>query len=149
MSYANVTDIASDFKDIVFNATSSVTESEVEKFIGEESAFIDSMISARYQTPIIEGDSPVSFLILKRICIFLVADRVRHVLYVKTGRDQSDQDTKGLRSLSRQPRKDLEMIRDGKMKLSDAVTNQLDIGFDVGTDKRCDDMRFDTSKQQW
>ena len=44
MSYCSVDDIRADFKDIVFNTTSSVTELEVEKFIEEETAFIDSMI---------------------------------------------------------------------------------------------------------
>lgn len=149
MSYCSVDDIRSDFKDIVFSATSSVTETEVSTIIQEESAFINSMISARYETPVSQVDSPNSFLVLKRICIFLVADRVRHILYVKTGRDASDQDTKGLRSLSRQPRKDLESIRDGKSKLTDATAVQTNIGFDVGTDQTCSDMIFDTTKQQW
>lgn len=149
MSYCSVDDIRSDFKDIVFSATSSVTIIEVDKFILEEAAFIESMICARYNVPIIENDSPNAFLVLKRICIFLVSDRVRHVLYVKTGRDASDQDTKGLRSLSRQPRADLNSIRDGKSKLSDATSVEDCIGFDVGTDRTCEDMVFDPTKQQW
>lgn len=149
MTYCQVSDIQSDFKDIVFNTTSSVTDTEVEKFIQEEGAFINSMICSRYVVPVIENDSPNAFLVLKRIAIFLVADRVRHVLYVKTGRDASDQDTKGLRSLSRNPRKDLEAIRDGKSKLSDAVKVQECIGFDVGTDQTCSENLFDTTKQQW
>ena len=149
MAYSTVDDIRSDFKDIVFNANSSVTEAEVSKFIDEETAFINSMICSRYQTPVVENDSPTAFLVLKRICIFLVSDRVRHVLYTKTGRDASDQDTKGLRSLSRQPRRDLEAIRDGKSKLADAVKVADCIGFDTGTDRTCEDMTFDTTKQQW
>lgn len=147
--YCLVDDIRSDFKDIVFSATSSVTEDEVTKFIAEETAFIDSIICARYVVPIIEGTSPNSFLVLKRICIFLVSDRVRHVLYVKTGNDSKDSDSKGLRSLSRQPRADLNSIRDGKSKLSDATTQQECIGFDVGIDSSCEDMRFNPSKDQW
>ena len=149
MSYWSVDDIRSDFKDIVFNATSSVTEAEVEKFILEESAFIDSMICSRYQVPVAEIDSPNAFLVLKRICIFLASDRVRHVLYVKTGRDNSEQDTKGLKSLSRQPRRDLEAIRDNKSKLGDAIALEECIGFDVGTDSTCSDMLFNPRKQQW
>ena len=149
MSYCAVDDIRSDFKDIVISETSSVTETEVQAFIDEECAFINSMICARYETPVDELVSPNSFLVLKRINIFLASDRVRHVLYVKTGRDASDQDTKGLKSLSRNPRKDLEMIRDGKIKLGDAVAAQECIGFDVGTTKTCDDMCFDPNKEQW
>lgn len=149
MGYCTVDEVASDFKDIEFSNDSSVTTAEVESFIDQEAAFINSMINDRYITPIIEGDSPNSFLTLKRINVFLAADRVRHVLAVKTGRDASDQDTKGLRSISRQPRADLKNIRDGKSDLIDAIEKSSNIGFDVGSDKSCDDMIFNPKKQQW
>lgn len=148
--YCSVDEVASDFKDITFSANSSVTISEVEAIISQESAFIDSMICSRYSVPVIEGNSPGAFLVLKKIAIQLSADRVRHILYVKTGSDNKDQDTKGLRSLSRHPRTDLQRIQDGTMKLCDAVALEECVGFDVGSDvPGCDSRMFDVSKQQW
>ena len=82
MGYCTVGDVSSDFKNIEFSATSTVTDTEVGDFIDQESAFIDSMICSVYVVPV-TGSS--SLLLLKKIAIALVADRVRHVLYTKTG----------------------------------------------------------------
>lgn len=150
MSYCTVAEVQSDFKNITFSVDSSVTSDEVQAIIDQECAYINSRICHLYQTPIIEANSPNSFLVLKRINIFLAADRVRHIIYVKTGRDKSDQDTKGLKSLSRNPRKDLEEIFSGKVKLSDAISVDECIGFDVSADVRdCCHQTFDVNKQQW
>lgn len=147
MSYCSVPDVASDFKNITFNATSTVTDSEVESFIEQESAFMDSMICSVYVVPV---TGTQSLLLLKKIAIHLVADRVRHVLYTKTGQDNKDQDTKGLKSLSRDPRGDLKMIQSGALKLADAVALTSNIGFDTGDDvPGCDQRVFDVTRQQW
>jgi len=150
MSYCTVSEVASDFKNITFDATSSVTDTEVQSFIDQECAYINSRICHLYETPINEVSSPNSYLVLKRINIFLAADRVRHVLYTKTGRDKLDQDTKGLRSLSRHPLMDLEQIIDGKLKLGDATRINDCIGFDTSSEANdCCSNTFDVNKQQW
>ena len=127
-----------------------MTIDEVQSFIDQECAFINSRICHLYKTPIVEADSPNSFLVLKRINIFLAAARVRHDLYVKTGMDNKDQDTKGLRSLSRNPRKDLDDILNGKLKLGDAEAISECIGFDTSDKPNdCCNQTFDVNKQQW
>lgn len=147
MAYCTVPEVASDFKNITFNANSTVTEDEVSSFIDQESAFIDSMICSVYVVPV---TGTQALLLLKKIAIALVADRVRHVLYTKTGQDNKDQDTKGLKSLSRDPRGDLKKIQDGTLKLGDAVELTSNIGFDTGTDvPGCDHRVFDVTRQQW
>lgn len=147
MPYCLFTDIQSDFKNIVFTATSSVTEAEVVEAIRQESEFIDGMICSVYQTPVLPGPSPKATLILKRIAIFLTSDRVRHILYTKTGTDSKDQDTKGLHSFSRNPNKSLLQIQEGTLKLIDAVELSSNIGFDTG--EKCCDPLFDPCKDQW
>lgn len=148
--YCTVDDVKADFKNLEITATSSVTILEVEAIIKQECAYINSRICALYTVPIVEATSPISFEVLKRINIFLAADRVRHVLYVKTGRDASDQDTKGLKSLSRNPRKDLDEILNGKLKLGDAIAVEECIGFDTSDDVNdCCSQVFDVNKQQW
>lgn len=148
--YCTVEDVKSDFKNISFTATSSVTIEEVEKIIAQESAYINGRICKLYVTPVNENLAPVSFSILKRINIFLAADRVRHILYTKTGMEDKDQDTKGTRSISRNPRKDLDEILNGKLDLCDAERVGSDIGFDTSDDVRdCCSQQFDVNKQQW
>lgn len=150
MSYCTVDEVKSDFKNIQFTANSSVTIDEVQAIIDQETAYINGRICQLYVTPIVELDSPNSFAILKRINIFLAADRVRHVLYVKTGIDNKDQDSKGLKSLSRNPHKDLDDILTGKLKLGDAVKIDDFIGFDTSDEPNdCCSNTFDVNKQQW
>jgi hypothetical protein len=144
--YCTNTEVASDFKNITFSPTSTVTDSEVDELILQESAFIDSMICSSYQVPITGTNS---LLLIKKIAISLVSDRVRHVLYTKTGSDDKDQDTKGLKSLSRDPRGDLKKIQEGTLKLGDAVALTTNIGFDTGDSPGCDEMVFDVRRQQW
>lgn len=148
--YCTVDEVKADFKNLEITATSSVTILEVEAIIQQECAFINSKICSLYQVPVEVGVSPMSFQVLKRINIFLAADRVRHVLYVKTGRDNSEQDTKGLKSLSRNPRKDLEEILAGKIKLGDAIPVEDCTGFDTSDEVNdCCSQVFDVNKQQW
>ena len=149
--YCTVEDVKSDFKNLEIEATgSSVTIPEVEQIIKQECAYINSRICALYIVPIVEINSPISFEVLKRINIFLAADRVRHILYVKTGIDNKDSDSKGLHSLSRNPRKDLDEILNGKVKLGDAVAVEECIGFDTSDEaNNCCTNTFDVNKQQW
>jgi hypothetical protein len=149
MGYCTVDEVAQDFKNITISSTSSVSTTDIEKMVEQESNFIDSKICSLYKIPVVEGTSPKAFSVLKRIAIFLVSDRVRHILHTKTGQDNKDQDTKGLRSLSRTPRKDLEEIQKGTLKLIDAEALNSLIGFDVGDVPDCDSRVFDVTKQQW
>ena len=148
--YCTVDDVKADFKNLEITTTSSVTIDEVTAIIVQECAYINSRICSLYVVPVVVGTSPISFEVLKRINIFLAADRVRHILYVKTGRDNSDQDTKGLKSLSRNPRKDLDEILSGKLKLGDAIVVGECIGFETASEPNdCCSNTFDVNKQQW
>ena len=148
--YCTVEDVKSDFKNIEIETDSSVTINEVTEIIKQECAYINSRICALYTVPVVQVDSPISFEVLRRINIFLAADRVRHVLYVKTGIDNKDSDSKGLHSLSRNPREDLDEILNGKLKLGDAKAIDECIGFDTSDEANdCCTNTFDVNKQQW
>ena len=56
---------------------------ELEELISQESAYIDARVSVKYATPILSESYPNAFLILKRICIFRVSDRVRNIIEIK------------------------------------------------------------------
>lgn len=150
MSYCTVEEVGSDFKNLKITTTSSVTIDEVQSIIDQECGYINGRICKLYKLPITVIANPISFFILKRINIFLAADRVRHILYVKTGMDDKNQDTKGIHSISRNPRKDLDEILNGKLDLCDAERIDTCIGFDTSDDPNdCCDNTFDVNKQQW
>jgi hypothetical protein len=144
--YCINTDIIADFAGSVsFTASSKVTLTDVNNYIASESNYIDSAISSKYLTPVIIGNSPLAFDLLKRICIFRVSDRIRNILEIKTGEKKTDQDTKGQ---SRMPSDDLKKIIDGKLRLIDATLATSDDGLTFGI-RQESYAPFDLNKQQW
>lgn len=145
--YCSQTDIEADFKDITFDADSTVSNADLALFITSESNYIDSYISAKYVTPVIMANSPLAFELLKKICIFLVSDRVKSVLEIKTGNVGVDQKIKA-QSSTRKPIADLDRIVDGKLRLIDCQIASSDDGLAFGiTDSSY--KPFSLNKQQW
>jgi len=81
MAYVVVSDIQSEFKNIVFTSTTSVTDTEVLEFIAQEEALINTMIANRYETPV--PVSTVAEHILKQISIAFVSYRVAKIINLK------------------------------------------------------------------
>lgn len=143
--YCNLDDIKADFGKVDFTATSKVTSDQVESFITSESAYIDAYISSKYKTPVDENNSPQSFALLKRICIFRVSDRIRNILEIKTANQNINQDVK---SQTRSPSDDLKMIIDGKLRLSDCELATTDDGLSFGVIDQAY-KPFNLNDQQW
>lgn len=146
MSYCTIADIKNDFKKIDFSSDGAiVSEAMVTEWISQESETINSKICNRYTVPVVSGDSPASYLILKKICIFLVSERVKNKIEVKTPIASKDSEEKGPRM--RSPYADLKEISEGKMHLRDATpkgTVTTSFNVDQGL---CPE--FDVNKQQW
>ena len=148
MVYATVQDIQDDWKKINFNADKAIiNETKVQAMIEDESAYINAWISNKYQTPVLENDSPSSYAILKRICVFRVSERIKNILEVKTGENQTSSDEKQNKNYARTPNSDLKDIQKGQMQLTDAIRSANGMGsfnIDAGVE-----FEFDVSKQQW
>lgn len=123
MAYATYTDVASEFKDVTFSASTAITDTEVTEFIVQAEAYINSYISTRYEVPV---SGSVSVLILKTVVILLVKARILSILSVKTPQDKTKQDPDGP-SLIEQAKKMLEMIKKGTLPLTDATVNSTGI----------------------
>lgn len=113
--YCNATDIEGEFKATQFTSSSAVTSNQVVDWIKQESAYINGMIALRYVTPV-ASTYDEAFLILKRICVYRVAERVKNKLEVKSGISQTDQEVKAL-NFTRTPNADLKAIVDGDLIL--------------------------------
>lgn len=110
--YCTIADVENEFKAVQFTSSSAVTSNQVTDWIKQESAYINAVISLRYVTPV-ANTYEEAFLLLKRICVFRVCDRVKNKLEVKTGDQNLNQEVKR----SRTPNMDLREIADGKMIL--------------------------------
>lgn len=110
--------VKSQFKSLEYNAN-TLAEPEVAQWIVEETAYINSRVGVKYTVPIIEASSPQSFEIMKTICTWLVAQRVKDTLAVKTPVKEVRQQTiqGGLRKAAEMR---LNMILEEKLLLPDA-----------------------------
>jgi hypothetical protein len=124
MAYSEVSDIESDFKDIEFLAaaatpTSLVTEEDVDQFITEADALINSYLSMRYETPVTGGSEALE--LLKLYSRSLVASRIKGIMQVKqaTNTDANQNVREGLST--KDVLKLLEDLRDNKTSLTGAT----------------------------
>ncbi len=148
--YCTKAEVASDFKGIEFKASGgAITNDELDAIIAQETAFIDARVGVKYVTPVVEATYAEAFLVLKRICIFRVSDRVRNILEIKTGITQKDSDEKAKENAARQYNKDLVDIAKGLLVLKDVplLNSQGSVSsFNVDCDI---EPLFKTTNQQW
>lgn len=83
MAYSSSTEVEADFKNLTFGTTGNCTTSEVEQFIQEADALIDSYVGMRYTVPVVASGSGLD--LLKLFSRSLAAERVRAILQVKQG----------------------------------------------------------------
>jgi len=142
MAYCTNSDVQAEFKKLNFDS-SGITSAEVDEFINQEDAYIDGVISQKYDVPVTASES---LKILKTISIHLVAYRVKAILAVKTGIEATDQG--GENSLKAMADQKLTQIVEGKLRLRDAdlansydgvksfaVSDDIDHIFDRGVDQ--------------
>lgn len=150
MAYTTYTRVASEFKDITFSSTSSVTDTEVGTFIGEIDEYIDARIGGKYSTPISDTTSPKSYKILTMISTAIVAEKVRRILEVKdTPSAEASQD--GFRPVlsANEAKKMIEQIRKGELILSDATLLSGGDGFKSYNYDNDIEFEFDVTKDNW
>jgi len=128
MAYATTANIASEFKNITFDATSAVTDTEVSSFIEQEEAVIDATISNRYEVPVTGTEA---LKIMKSISIAFVAYRVAKILNLKKDvpiPEKFNPQVLNEGSAFMKAKKTLSKIQSGGIVLNDAVARSLGQG---------------------
>lgn len=150
MSYCEQSDIEADFKNITFDTTTAVTADQLSDWIDQESVYIDARIGLRYAIPVVQNLYPNAFILLKRICIFRVSERVRNKLEVKTNVSQKqDSDEKYEKNRVRTPNDDLDLIIKGLLLLKDVPLLSAGSGVSSFNTDIAYVHKFDVGKQQW
>lgn len=149
MGYCVKADIETDFKALEIGDGKAVTPSTLNQWIDQESTYIDARVGLKYVVPIDETTYPEAFLILKRIAIFRVSERVRNVIEIKTGVTQKDSDEKYKKNEIRTPNDDLDMIVKGLLLLKDVPQLSKNAGVNSFNVDVCAEHTFDVRKQQW
>jgi len=116
MSYATNLEVIGEFKSLTYVADTAngVTSAEVDAWLDQDSAMIDSCISSKYTVPVTSATE--SEKVLKKICLLMTVARVRvRVKDTVPNRESSDNETKLAFKL-------LEQIRKGELDLTDATS---------------------------
>ena len=94
MAYCTTTDIQAEFKTLSFAPSSDqgLTIGQVNGFIDQASAIIDSQISNCFSLPISDTtENQSTLLMLKTVNVWLVADRIVPILQIKTRSNNLEQ----------------------------------------------------------
>ena len=149
MAYAIVTDIEAEFKNITFNATSAVTDTEVTEFISQEEAVINATISNRYEVPT-EGTESIK--VMKSISIMYVAYRVAKILNLKKDvpiPEKMVAQTLNEGSAFRKAEKTLLKIQKGTLVLTDATALSSGQGIQSYNSENCLGPLWERDVRQW
>lgn len=90
--YTSVSAIQSEFKSVTFTTTSAVTTDDVNEFINQEEAALESEVCSIYSVPIV-SDRGVAMM--KLMATLMVKARIVDILQVKTGDAKADQASSG------------------------------------------------------
>lgn len=147
MSYSTLTDIQGEFRSIQFTASSAVTDSKVISFIKQADQYIDAKLSKKYVTPITGTNSLV---IINQISTFLVTQRVRNILEVKTAVSDVQQATRSV-DLNKMAEQMLKDIIESVIILPDAVLQSGHGGVDSfnASSPECVPNQFQYGRNQW
>jgi len=143
LAYCLNSDIASEFKNITFNASTSVTDTEVDELIAQSDEIIDGYLTNKYTVPI---TGVKALKVVKRISIGLTVQRLIPILRVKTGVDKLDQDTQ---SISTNAERLLKDIISGSLDLSDAEKASTGQGFKSYANDNSLEHKFQRGIDQW
>lgn len=120
MPYSTKEEIESDFKNMDFTSTSNVTETDVDGFILEADALINSYVGMKYVIPVTADATSLS--LLKLFSRTLVADRIKKILEVKQETSKgANQDVRGAYS-TKDVMAALEKIKKDQLMLPGAET---------------------------
>lgn len=144
MAYSTTAQVASEFKNITFDANSAVTDTEVSAIIDQTDAEIDARIGVKYVVPVTGASS---LLLLRTISIYITAARVSKIIEVKTGEADKEQPRR-----IEERNAALKMIKDiidGNILLSDATEKTTHGGVRLYTYENDIEATFDVTKDQW
>jgi phage gp36-like protein len=146
MAYCTREDVQAEFRGLEIEAGSVITPAKLDAFISQASREIDGRIGVRFITPVTSGDGALE--ILKTICVWLVAPRVKEILEVKTASPDTSQAIRG-GSTAKDARKMLDDIVEGKLLLDGASPRNAANGVSSFNVSNNQEHQFKRNEDQW
>ncbi len=143
MAYASVEEVVSEFKDLEVGTGTSVTDSEIGRFIDEADAYINSKLGLVYQVPI---TAPEAFPILRMIEVYLIKARINSILEIRSGQEEIVQN--GINN-AEVANKMLDNLVAGIMVLPGAIMITSKAGVSSYSHENNIEHVFDVTRTQW
>lgn len=148
MAYSTSSDVSSEFKNLTFaSGTGFITSEDVDAFILEADALINSYVGQKYSVPVTAGASALA--LLKLFSRTLVADRIKKILEVKqlqnTAANQETRGAFGTKDVLAQ----LQKIANGDIALDGATPLVSGGGFYSNNANECVEPVFHKDCKEW
>lgn len=127
-----------------FTAETLPSSTKVAEIMAEEEAKVDAKIGMKYSVPVAAA---ASLLIVRRISLALIAERVREIIEVRGAGDKTDQKP-GTSSADR-ARKELSDIEDGDLPLTGETLLSSTDGVRSYAVAHSKEPVFEKGKDQW
>ncbi len=146
MAYSTKDNVESEFKNVTFDATSKVTETEVDEFIAEADLTVDSFLSRRYVVPV---TGVQTLILVRKFSRQLTAARCAPIIGVQTNFERTTNNKEEKSSVISGIMRHLKAISKGEADLpSDATLKpSKSSGRFVISSGETD--KFDYDKDQW
>lgn len=145
MAYSVYTDVASEFKGIVFSSSSPVTDTEITEFISQGDAYLDSRLAGKYETPITGTEA---LKVMKRLSIWYVTARVKEILDVKLPQTTGEQRLVSP-DLFKRVEDELKRILKGEILLTDATLSSSNDGVNAFSIDEGLEFEFSATDDNW
>lgn len=147
-AYASVTDIQQEFKNISFTSSTTVTDTQITRFITEAEAEINGRVGLVYQVPVDSTRSPISFALMRSLSISIVSTRVKSIMEVKTASESTSQ-SGGPKTAADNARSMLKDIVNQTLTLVDAVKVDTKDGVTSFSADNAEPLTFQKDVIQW
>jgi phage gp36-like protein len=148
MAYSTSSDVSGDFKNLTFaSGTGFITSEDVDAFILEADALINSYVGQKYSVPVTASASALA--LLKLFSRTLVADRIKKILEVKQVQNTSaNQEVRGAFS-TKDVLSQLEKIAKGQISLDGATPLVSGGPFFSNNASECVEPTFHKDCKEW
>lgn len=119
---------------------------QVQGFLDQATTQINAKVGSRYVLPVTAPDAQ---LILKMICVWLVAGRLRPILKIETGSGGKTGQSAGSDDYIKRAEGMLDDIQTGKTELLGAIPKTTGEGVDSGNARSGVSPKFKRDRDQW
>jgi len=144
MAYATMSDLTADFKEVTFDSTTAITDTDAQGFLDRSSEIIDGYIANKYEVPVVTGTKGMA--LLKEICLWLAKSKIMEEL--KIGAGPKGERSESVKTIETRAYKALDELKKGIMTLQGSNKAYSPSASSFGTNTTTE-ATFKKDEKQW